>query len=58
LPLLAHAQAPSLSGEWNVAGGWVLIIEQKGLNVRGDWKESYRDKALTCEGVWLVRRVT
>ena len=46
------ATGPSLAGEWRV-GSWVVVIEQKGMNVRGDWKQSYRDKEMTCSGVWF-----
>jgi hypothetical protein len=31
----------------------VVVIEQDGLKVRGSWKESYRDKQVSCSGVWF-----
>jgi hypothetical protein len=31
----------------------VVNIEQDGSKVRGSWKELYRDKQVTCSGVWF-----
>ena len=47
------AQPPSLAGEWRTPYKWVLVVEQEGSKVRGTWKETYRDKAQTCSGIWF-----
>ena len=54
----ALAQSPpssaSFAGEWRPGPrAWVVIIAQEGMKVRGSWKELYRDKQVTCSGVWF-----
>jgi hypothetical protein len=36
----------------------VVVVAQESMKVRGDWKESYRDKQLTCSGVWFEGTVS
>jgi hypothetical protein len=54
-PVFAQSPPAPLAGEWRVGGprAWVVVVEQDGLKVRGSWKDSYRDKQLTCSGVWF-----
>jgi hypothetical protein len=31
----------------------VIVVEQDGTKVTGSWKESYRDKAVSCSGIFF-----
>jgi hypothetical protein len=54
-PVLAQSTPTSFAGEWRASGprAWVVVVEQDGVKVRGSWKEVYRDKQVTCSGVWF-----
>ena len=63
----AHAQFASISfaGEWRIVGGptvsgdnWAIVIEQKGIDLRGSWKQSYRDRHINCSGIWFEGQIT
>ncbi len=57
-----QTQNPSkkpFAGDWRVGAGpagaytWIIVIEQTGTELRGSWKESYRERSVTCSGIWF-----
>ncbi len=53
----------SLAGEWQLqststGAGWVVVIEQKGMGLQGSWKESYKDRDITCRGLYFEGKVS
>jgi hypothetical protein len=51
----AQSDVVSLAGEWRF-GRRVVVIEQDGAQIRGSWKEHYRDK-MSCSGVWFTGEI-